>query len=171
MRLIHYSKVPVTSVKNIAQKPYGGDTVWAKPRGLWVSVDTAWKEWCKAEEFNLNSLKYEYEVTLTPDANILEIHSPRQLDTFTAMYKGDTELNQSSAQRGSGYIYEIDWPRVAQMYQGIIINPYIYARRLDRKTFWYYGWDCASGCIWDASAIKLIKPIRRETHSKKRVNV
>lgn len=26
--------------------------------------------------------------------------------------------------------------------------------RLDNRCTWYYGWDCASGCIWDKDAIE-----------------
>ena len=26
------------------------------------------------------------------------------------------------------------------------------------ELFWYYGWDCASGCIWDPAAVAEIKP-------------
>jgi hypothetical protein len=28
--------------------------------------------------------------------------------------------------------------------------------QLDEFTSWYYGWDCASGCIWDVDAIERV---------------
>ena len=34
-----------------------------------------------------------------------------------------------------------------------------FARRLDMETRWYYGWDCASGCVWDASAVQSVEPL------------
>lgn len=46
----------------------------------------------------------------------------------------------------------INWPMVADRYQGIVIAPYLWSRRMDGG-LWYYGWDCASGCIWDAAAV------------------
>ena len=48
-----------------------------------------------------------------------------------------------------------DWAKVASHYDGIEICPYIESRR---NMTWYYGWDVASGCVWNASGIKeLIK--------------
>jgi hypothetical protein len=55
------------------------------------------------------------------------------------------------------YLYYIDWSKVAAKHQGIIIAPYCYARRLTYHTAWYYGWDCASGCIWDLKAIQSVE--------------
>lgn len=37
--------------------------------------------------------------------------------------------------------------------------PYQWRRRNERGFSWYYGWDCASGCIWRASAIREIRLI------------
>ncbi len=50
--------------------------------------------------------------------------------------------------------------QVAKLYQGIIIAPYCYSIRLDNDCFWYYPWDCASGCIWDATAIAALVPVQ-----------
>jgi len=52
----------------------------------------------------------------------------------------------------------INWPAVAEKYDGIIIAPYIWQRRLSDNPdhFWYYGWDCASGCIWNTEVIEEI---------------
>jgi hypothetical protein len=52
----------------------------------------------------------------------------------------------------------IDWPKVAEHYAGIEICPYLSNKRNDDDFFWYYGWDVASGCIWDQKGIEeLIK--------------
>jgi hypothetical protein len=50
----------------------------------------------------------------------------------------------------------IDWQRVAEQHQGIIITPYQWECRYSID--WYYIWDCASGCIWDPDAIESIAP-------------
>lgn len=42
----------------------------------------------------------------------------------------------------------IDWKAVAKEYDGIEIDPYQYERRFSEGFLWYYGWDCASGCVW-----------------------
>ncbi len=147
MRLIHYSAKPVLPIISRAQI----ETPLSKPVGLWLSVpgDDGWKAWCEAEGFGLGSLKCEHEVELSEGANILRLCSADDLDEFTSVY-GRDRLNP--------YPYcQIDWRAVAAKHQGIIIAPYIWPRRLDgRASNWYYGWDCASGCIWDATAIERI---------------
>ena len=55
---------------------------------------------------------------------------------------------------------QIDWAEVASKYDGIIISPYQWSLRLDMEMMWYYGWDCASGCIWNISAIKELKEVQ-----------
>ncbi len=65
----------------------------------------------------------------------------------------------------------VDWAKVAKLYDGIIIAPYISARRLAHSVNWYYTWDCASGCIWNPRAIKSIKLIeepKRRTAARSR---
>jgi hypothetical protein len=47
----------------------------------------------------------------------------------------------------------INWRRVARKYHGIVIAPYLRELRFDEAVWWYYGWDCASGCIWNRKAI------------------
>jgi hypothetical protein len=33
---------------------------------------------------------------------------------------------------------------------------------MERETFWYYSWDCASACIWNLSAVEPVgTPSRR----------
>ena len=41
----------------------------------------------------------------------------------------------------------IDWKKVASKYDGIEIVPYQPKARMN--LLWYYGWDIASGCIWN----------------------
>lgn len=125
-----------------------------KPNGLWVSVegfeeDINWKDWCEAEEFRLEHLKYAYEIILKPDHNLLILTSPAQLQEFTENYKGELIPGLRS-------IDIIQWGLVAQKYTGILIAPYQWSCRFEPGLFWYYGWDCASGCIWDLRVIKSI---------------
>jgi hypothetical protein len=143
MRLLHYSNEPLTSVHSVEQRPH------FKPCGLWVSVEGPddWKSWCKDQpSFPLGQI--EHEVILAPGANILVISTPSELDDFAARY-GNPEARTR--------LESMDWGRVARDYQGLIIAPYIWERRLSEHTFWYYAWDCASGCIWDAAAIFEVK--------------
>jgi hypothetical protein len=156
MRLIHYSKTPVNALRPVSPdvEPNG------KPVGLWVSVEgeSDWKEWCEAEQFHLDALAFAHEVTLKPDAKILIVPTAFDLDVFTEAFSKPCEW--SSSRR------EIDWLGVAELYQGIVIAPYQWSRRLAEHTFWYYGWDCASGCIWDINAIDALTVVSVDAHAE-----
>ena len=123
-----------------------------KPRGLWLSVegDDDWPHWCQDEGFNIGSLAVATEIALSPDAKICHLTTAADIDAFTERWVTTPPgMPDSFLSRGMF----IDWPEVAREHDGIIIAPYIWARRLSRHCSWYYGWDCASGCIWQMSAI------------------
>ena len=40
-----------------------------------------------------------------------------------------------------------------------VVSPYQWNCRLSLETCWYYGLDCASGCIWYLDCIKEFKPL------------
>jgi hypothetical protein len=144
-RLIHYSHEKLGKIWTVRQ--VNVDHSW-KPSGLWVSVegDDDWPAFCHSGNFRLERLRSANEIVLADDANILRIASPHELDLFTEAYgEGQYKFVRTS----SG----IDWLTVSKKFQGIIIAPYLWSRRMTAHTRWYYGWDCASGCIWDAAAV------------------
>jgi hypothetical protein len=151
-RLVHYSKKPLGEIRSVKQV----DQPDMKPRGLWFSVEQpwiaeqmGWREWCEAEQHATDRLEVTTEIAFRPDARILRLSGARDIDQFHAKY---------NAELIPAYRL-INWSRVAAEYQAIIIAPYIWSRRLDRNTGWYYSWDCASGCIWDAAAVAELRPI------------
>jgi len=151
--LTHYSKKPLR-YEDVKSKKQKDKPDW-KPVGLWVSMDGSWKEWCEAEEFSLDRLACEADIELKPDARICRIKSVEELDTFHENYKAPL-FPDAPIQLGA--MIGIDWKKVAKNYQGIIIAPYIWERRLEGDAHsLYYGWDVASGCIWDKNAISVIK--------------
>ncbi|MCJ2067819.1 hypothetical protein MKK75_03180 [Methylobacterium sp. J-030] len=147
--LTHYSAGTVDPVYSVAQSP----EPHFKPYGLWVSVDDgsiSWPDYIDAEARDHGyRLRVVHDVQLATDARILLIPTVEDFDAFASQY-GRTERFVPS-----DYHMYIDWRAVAEAYQGIVIAPYRYDRRLDGG-LWYYGWDCASGCIWDADAIAAI---------------
>jgi hypothetical protein len=160
-RLIHYSNKPVLEVRSIDQRPQTKG-VPRKPRGLWVSTEgeDGWAEWCKAENFQLDCLEYQTEVLLKPQANILTLEGKEAIVAFTNEFgvpAPEYLRGLSSFFDSYGNGYGIDWQKVAKKYQGIIIAPYCWELRLEDTTWWYYGWDCASGCIWNADAVAELK--------------
>lgn len=146
MRLLHYSDAPLGEIFSSDQR----NSKAFKPRGLWVSVEGPddWPSWCRSEEFGVERLTHVHEIELFPAANILRIQNAGGIDRFTDEFAIERDRFQG---------FKIDWPTIAERWQGIVIAPYIRSRRLSDHVSWYYGWDCASGCIWDASAIKSAK--------------
>lgn len=150
MTLCHYSATPfaLDSTRRYQQEPEQ-----MKPNGLWLSAEDddpeesyGWRQWCEGNDFNLDGLAHRVEVELTADARILRLDSAQHIRWFTREY-GRQPLATWDSLRA------IDWCLVASRHQGILIAPYQWECRLDRSTFWYYPWDCASACVWDASCV------------------
>ena len=123
-----------------------------KPRGFWVSVqgEDDWPKWVEAEQFGLDVWAVRHEVQLTKDANILHLKTPLEIMDFHAEYNID--LLPGSPMRTK----YINWQAVSETYDGIIIAPYQWSLRLDIDVSWYYGWDVASGCIWNLNSIESV---------------
>lgn len=152
--LRHYAAAPVSVVTSRQQI----DRPNMKPRGFWLSVDSCeqnWPHWCEGERFGLDRLAVAHDVSLRPTARVLTLRSDVDLWCFTRDYRKEAYPNLRD-------YFGIQWDKVAERWQGIIITPYLWSMRLDQRTSWYYGWDCASGCIWDADAIESIAPIQSE---------
>lgn len=154
VKLVHYADHQVSGIMGPA-KPQG---VTDKPHGFWVSDDTDkehnWAAWCRCEGFRLECLTHVHEIVLKSTANLLILRHAGHLDDFHACYSRVPDWC-----RGLNYERRaIDWPAVAERWQGIVITPYIWSRRLNGPASnWYYGWDCASGVIWDPCAVQAIR--------------
>jgi hypothetical protein len=158
MNLVHFSARPITKpLRSKRQSPAA--TMFDKPRGFWVSDedDYGWKRGCLDNDFGLNRLRYAHGVTLIDGASILYLRSAAELDAFTVNYR--TAVNVASIGFLHATYYGISWQKVSKEYQGIIITPYIW--RMSLRADWYYGWDCASDCIWDVKAIKSVELLNR----------
>jgi len=115
--------------------------------GLWYSINTSWMEWCLAEQPDwLSQYIYEIEIARLVMPPLHKLSSDAKFEKFeTEFALSDNKFRMKL----------IDWLKVAEQYDGLEINPYNTFRRLG--SFWYYGWDCASGVIWRGRAIKSIK--------------
>lgn len=139
----HYSAEALTSVHSVEQSV----TDHFKPKGLWVSDCNAgdgWRSWCEAEDFNLGRLALRSIVSVEME-NVLLLPSVTAIRDFHDQWADGPE-----------YLRYPRWDRLSGKYAGVIISPYQWSIRLDHPS-WYYSWDCASGCIWDASAITEIR--------------
>lgn len=152
MRLIHYSDREV----NLKPMDYDQSLLsWqAKPNGLWLSVEGPydWKNWCEGEGFRIENLVVSYEIKLKEDSKILYLQTEKEVYNMAIRFPlksrtWDQEIDS----------YCLNWPEVKKKYQGIIIPQYQWECRLSQQSCWYYGWDCACGCIWDLSCIEEFK--------------
>jgi hypothetical protein len=151
--LAHYGTSPLARVRSVEQVDQLERAM--KPSGLWVSVEGkgshGWKQWCLAEGFHPEHLACKTRVILKPNARICHLETVEQIDGFTKRFLHQWDRMPDST-------LWLNWAEVAKHWQGIIIAPYQWERRMDMSCSWYYGWDCASGCIWDADAIKALRP-------------
>ena len=139
MQLIHLSHEPILELKDVnifRQEPF------FKPKGLWfadVLTDESWAQWCLDNDFD-GEWKYEYLLSFTKDANILNINTTEQLHSFHRDYCSEE--------------YKVHWGVVASLFDGIVISPYQWSCR--HSLSWYNSWDIAAACIWNTrKAIKL----------------
>jgi hypothetical protein len=146
-RLLHYSQNALTQRLNSAQNQED----YFKPQGFWVSVEGEddWRSWCQSEGYGHKRYFWQTAVALTGVGKPILRIDGRSIDDFTDNYVRENLRME---------YYAIDWPRVAQDYSGIIIAPYSWHHRRNDRTQWYYGWDCASGCLWNAEAWTIVSP-------------
>jgi len=155
-RLMHYQAKPIIFDSSRRYEQAEKRATYTKPKGFWVSVDGeyGWPEWCRAEEYGTDSLVVAHEVRLTGSANVRRVTSVQEIDQFHNEFAAPTASDIKSG--CEVWLWGIEWPRVARLYDGIIITPYLWERRYAGDTSWYYGWDCASGCIWNLTAIESV---------------
>jgi len=140
--LIHHAAGPVSLDRSRRYAQESRVSPFGKPNGLWLSIagDDGWAAWCSDQNYRLDLLSTTHQVTLRSRADVRFITEVSALDEFDSEFRGVVD--------GSG----IDWETVAKRHDGVIIAPYQWGRR--SQLDWYYGWDCASGCIWNLNAIE-----------------
>ena len=158
--LFHYSQNIVTSVESRDPSKRGSGCY--KPAGFWVSVDEpdedgesyGWPAWCESEDYCLDRLGVRHRVDLINAERLLWITTADDLSWFDNIFGEVGPYNR-----------EINWPLVADQFAGVVIAPYQRSKRFDID--WYYGWDCASGIIWDASIVRRITQVlqQQEKHT------
>jgi len=133
-----------------------------KPMGTWISVpgEDDWPAWCRSEGFALAKLGYRHTLQLDM-RRVLLIDTLDKLDAFNDSLEPRPDLPSLPARFGyreRPVILFPWWAPMVERYAGIVIAPYQWERRYDYH--WYYGWDCASGCIWDPSVLLRVKTER-----------
>lgn len=168
MKLVHFSHTPLGEIVPREQEPtpaYGRFV--RKPAGLWVSdesqTESSWSSWCESASFEIGPLAYE--VTLRPEHNVLLVGGgDMELEQFHAEFSRENEAPPEAGELGKLVLRGlsdrwIDWQAVAGRWDGIIITPYRWDLRMAHDYLWYYGWDCASGSIWNPEVIAAVTPL------------
>ena len=155
MKLVHYSAEPLV----FDQREYRGGIDLNKPDGLWVSVqgEYDWPSWCTKEGFRLRALRYQAVVTPKAWDRILIVDNSASLHLLQRRFPPGVH-----PERSHWFDARPSWDVVAESYSGIVIAPYQGSCRMSGDTQWYYGWDCASGCIWDTNDIKVSESVLSE---------
>lgn len=155
--LTHWSAEPF----RLPLRPVGqeGEVRPDKPRGFWLSdeSDFGWHAWCIGDEWNLGGLAYRTDF-MADLSDVLCLWTADAVLDFTRQYRNGDRPNRHAA--------SIDWRSVARQHKGILISPYRHDLRFD--LLWYYGWDCASACIWEPDCLTPI-PAAAEAHHQERV--
>lgn len=178
MKFIHYSDQPITELWQWEYpSELEGRFVMGKPNGTWFSVEEAaeedqdWFTWCTQENFCVEALVYAHKIKFKPDSRVLYLKSIAEILDFNEMYGYQMfpficrsahmcELEKRMEEIYPYYVSleksmdSIRWEAVKANWQAIVIAPYQWPLRLHSACRWYYGWDCASGCVWDINAIE-----------------
>ena len=148
----HYSTRPITGLRSRRQD----SKRWTayKPVGLWYGVGGDWRRWCCAEQRDWIEGKWVYRVCLGR-ARILRLSTVSEVLAFDREYGVPIWPGLQFAQP--------DWNRVSHQWDGVEIAPY-----QGELLLWYYGWDCASGCVWNSSRGVTVRLLRAGSAGPKR---
>lgn len=148
--LSHFGAAAVDLTRRYDNTQGGLRYPYAKPVGLWLSDESeyGWTAWNRDEQFVAAWEQPRTDFRILPSANVLHLATLEEVLALQPEY-GTQSLYPGGT---SG----IDWTRLAREYDGILVTPYQWQARLDNRASWYYGWDCASACIWNLTALERI---------------
>ena len=149
-----YDRIHMTQCKplRIRRREYMQTKNAFKPVGLWYGINNSWVDWCSSE----------MPEWVTPNRHKLEIDESKilKLSSISDMMKFNNKY--LSKDPALTLFPHIEWHRVkSDGYTGIEIPTYHYQLRFADKFLWYYGWDVASGCIFDTRIITKVTKIRK----------
>jgi hypothetical protein len=143
----HITKQPI--VLPLSDMDPGSGHIAMKPAGFWYELHGEWRDWCAEEEYLDVSEHMVYEVDLS-DCRIRTITSLEEAIAFSE------EFRYRRVDWPSSFVMAIDWRRAALGFDGIEVSWYERWQMLMTHSLeWLYSWDCRSGCVWNASKVKV----------------
>lgn len=157
MRLLHHTKSADLILDR--SRDYSDRARADKPHGFWVSVEGEddWRAWREGDSWGIPPIEYVYEIVLASSAKILAVTTEQELRGLHRRFRRNCGDEVMPFYRH--YEKYPSWPRIQERFDGIVIAPYQWRCLLDEATDWYYGWDCASGCIWNLHAIDDVRHV------------
>ena len=132
-----------------SNKPFGG--LWACPV---EDKDIDWEEWCRREEFNLESLEEHFDFTIKDDSKIMVIKDIKDLDKLPRVKNPEFILEYDTMNSN------IDFEELAKEYDGIMVWIYrssdIDLTRMSFDGIYYrmYGWDVDTLVVFNQDIIE-----------------
>ncbi len=169
-RRLHISKDPIEKFISKRQR------IEMKPTGIWYGFNDSWFDWMMEAGCNWFQ-PYIYEVVVDEE-RVLRISNLDEFDEFEDEYGSLPAYMLRAKNAGLDFMLpampdmmrrlslHIDWPKLSKQYSALEITPYQWKRRLE--SIWYYGWDCASGCIWNRKGLKELRLFAQYDPDKKR---
>lgn len=152
MNYIHYVKDKLSyPFQDICPDDDKASKVIGKPSGLWFSVGTAWIDWCLD---NWEDWRAKSSVKLNLSACHLKVVTTDKSKAFEEEYG----VQSIPGSLRYSMLCRPDWNRLKQEgFDGIIVPDYRRTWDWDEaEGTWWYAWDCPSGCVWNASKVKVI---------------
>lgn len=136
--------------------------LWNKPPAgigcMWYQVGSGWEDWAKGNDFYSDLPGMRRTVMAVDPTRLLQIHTKDECADLQRRYRVDylpcmEPLRTNLAALG----YGLNWPALMDEYDGLELTGFEYEWGLDFAGYgktpssrWCYGWDCASGVLWNA---------------------
>jgi hypothetical protein len=148
-RLYHFGTKVITHVRSRHQI----DVPFFKPAGLWVSVEDAWPRLVRASSY-LEDFSLVRSTEISVDASrLIWLRTIEEIAAFERSFR--TEWTKGALSYTS-----IGWDKVAAVTDGVIVTDLDFDKLYrTRDLHWVISWECASGCIWNSSAITCLTEI------------
>lgn len=135
---------------------------------LWYQVGDGWEQWAAG---NSEGWLHEVRTVLAVDpTRLLQIHTAQECGDFQKRY---TARHLPQMQVLGSYLLgrSINWPAVMAEYDGLELTGFTYdwgigwgAGTHGTGSEWCYGWDCASGVVWNAAdSVRVLRHEDRAT--------
>jgi len=138
---IHYGHDEFLAPDPIVNRDY-----FTKPRGgLWASRKygtRTWVDWCRREEFRLDTLYTSFQFVLDDKARVLNLYNEDQLDSLPRLndYRKEDEFAEC----------HLDFEELKKQYDAVEV--------IDIANLYWrlYGWDCNSILIMNPKIVEVI---------------